>query len=1182
MSKYSEYDINQYTDDELIQFLGLNHPTDRELEAKIIMMINKYSNIQKEDAYRIAIFYQNIYKRFFDIEEGEETIFEGFGNYEEQQYAKTINTKQPVNTITPGPRVNAKNVVNDSSIDLNANVEYIDNGGTVSKTEPTDLTTLGEKYNLDPKIVSTQLFDYSKNPSGTNPLLKQTIKRIISIDSQFRDRQFQPISTDFTFNLSEPLKDVVSLKLYSINIPYTWYTISKAYGANLIYLKGNSPGITNGLHDYQIAIAPGNYTPSDFISAINTEIVNLTKTYTDISFGETNISYDSVSTKMTFTTNIQKVYTESNYKITFSNQDMSGFLGFNNFTYTLNKIYSMPSTTTLLSYKIDSSNNYFTIYRYIPTTKSSSTNYRYNGIPIQSYKITLCDYDGREITSGNFTSGTIATYVKYGLQNNINLLSTSGLEKNQSIWELTIDLDRNYLNPTKQPNEKIAVIFPDINIDNINLWLNKPEPIKSVFNFYNNNNCDTNVLISEKTVILNQITISNSYISFKCIRPNYITNANDASFNYSITNRYIKDYYNIVNNTISSSQINGIIFTDVNMSNTYKDTYSYLQFNFQFSKQFTTQYYSMIIDSKKLNNTISILYKYYGFLQDQIYDLSQNTSTNSINTSYIYNYQNITDIISNRNYYLFTFFPNNYSKEKNVGNQYDISYDVWYVPPANYNNIYQYYDLLSAIQNQNNIYIADANGNVINKYFNKNILNINIKPENFTNKSVTYNINTTFNITNTITQDDYELDFSSNYIYIPVTNNGKQQVPSSESNQINVLSYFGLDLSYSIVNLSQNNNSRYIIGKYNLTSNTFINKSGVPNTITFTPASKLSGIELASQNTFTITIPDNTYDINTLINYINSQLILQINPNSSMLNSFIDLITFNGFNYIILYSNINVVYTTKDYKLVFFDPYNFIKCVATANSISNATWDTTLGWTLGFRDFVDYELTRTNVVPNPNQGAHNYPYYLTSKGGNYTYNSTIDNLSGLETYTITTLTGDTSTTTNIYNYFLIILDDFIQNHLNDGLVTISKPETQLPAQSYASMANKVCDPTTGQIVSLSTSNIPGNNLTQKQLYALNAIQIADNINYNINYSKGPYVQDIFGIVPIKPGTNGQTYVEFGGTLQNQERQYFGPVNIRRMGIQLVNDKGDIVDLNNSEWSFSLICEQLYNSTSSKS
>jgi hypothetical protein len=58
--------------------------------------------------------------------------------------------------------------------------------------------------------------------------------------------------------------------------------------------------------------------------------------------------------------------------------------------------------------------------------------------------------------------------------------------------------------------------------------------------------------------------------------------------------------------------------------------------------------------------------------------------------------------------------------------------------------------------------------------------------------------------------------------------------------------------------------------------------------------------------------------------------------------------------------------------------------------------------------------------------------------------------------------------------------------------------------------------------------------------------------------------------------NGSSYIEFGGTLQNQERTYFGPVNIYRMTIQLMTDRGDLVDLNGSNWSFSLICEQMYN------
>jgi len=59
-------------------------------------------------------------------------------------------------------------------------------------------------------------------------------------------------------------------------------------------------------------------------------------------------------------------------------------------------------------------------------------------------------------------------------------------------------------------------------------------------------------------------------------------------------------------------------------------------------------------------------------------------------------------------------------------------------------------------------------------------------------------------------------------------------------------------------------------------------------------------------------------------------------------------------------------------------------------------------------------------------------------------------------------------------------------------------------------------------------------------------------------------------------TPGDIYSEFGGSLQNQTREYFGPVDIRRIALKLVTDKGDIVDLNGHNWSISFICEQLYN------
>jgi len=46
-------------------------------------------------------------------------------------------------------------------------------------------------------------------------------------------------------------------------------------------------------------------------------------------------------------------------------------------------------------------------------------------------------------------------------------------------------------------------------------------------------------------------------------------------------------------------------------------------------------------------------------------------------------------------------------------------------------------------------------------------------------------------------------------------------------------------------------------------------------------------------------------------------------------------------------------------------------------------------------------------------------------------------------------------------------------------------------------------------------------------------------------------------------------------LQSNNRTYFGPVNINRMRIRLTDDKGNLINLNNMDWSFSMKSTNLY-------
>ena len=62
----------------------------------------------------------------------------------------------------------------------------------------------------------------------------------------------------------------------------------------------------------------------------------------------------------------------------------------------------------------------------------------------------------------------------------------------------------------------------------------------------------------------------------------------------------------------------------------------------------------------------------------------------------------------------------------------------------------------------------------------------------------------------------------------------------------------------------------------------------------------------------------------------------------------------------------------------------------------------------------------------------------------------------------------------------------------------------------------------------------------------------------------------------KSGTQtGVPIIELPGGYQENKRSYFGPVNIDRLQIQLVDDKGNNVNLNGVDWSFTIICECLY-------
>ena len=195
--------------------------------------------------------------------------------------------------------------------------------------------------------------------------------------------------------------------------------------------------------------------------------------------------------------------------------------------------------------------------------------------------------------------------------------------------------------------------------------------------------------------------------------------------------------------------------------------------------------------------------------------------------------------------------------------------------------------------------------------------------------------------------------------------------------------------------------------------------------------------------------------------------------------------------------------------------------------------DNTLGWLMGYKEVFEY------VKPDGN-----------------------------ESQSIMDVTGT--------KYLILVIDDYNQNHVNNGLVTITKTSTTLKMPTYYSTdLPSVCiveDRVATQIVLPSIPRV----LTQSQIYTIN--EISKNRHNNTNLlSKAPTSADIMAIIPLKQsGENtGKMLVDFSGSLQDSKRTYFGPVNIDRICVKLLDDKGAVLDLNGAEWCVTLLCECLY-------
>jgi len=1180
------YDVSRYTDIELYNILDLNaNPSDRELEAKIVSLIRRYEAIGNDSANKLANFFTNIYDHFFDSDEEPGSVIETFDNMDINGNVIVGDVSQPTANID----ITGNNMLGNTQLT------------TQIVTNPTDNKANAESNSNN--IVLTKPMDFTRDT--LNPLLKQTVTRVITIDSLYREDK-NSLPTDFTFNLSDPLKDVVSMKLYSIQIPFTWYTISTNYGCNFFYFKGNSPGINDGNYDFQVDISAGNYLPADLVTTINNSIQKVKTTLSDISFGNTSISYNNSTSLTTFNVDIYKLFTETSYYLDFPDwsspndkslgtperfQSIPGYLGYNNTRYYPYTIYSdatlpLSSDISVLqdyasrTYFVDDISNtnntiiietYFgpdAVNRktkfdasYVIQLKSSGAVTRNELIQDLSLQLaTLPFLYEPELTGLSPSTGdTVITRnkIQYSSIVRKDIIDPSLANFGKSYFELKVKLNRYRTNPFNE-NIKTRLIFPtEPAFEGYNnIWTG----LNSCFRFSNTINELTDIISEtpvvpeiDKTFLLNGLQIC-----IKCTKPYFelpmndyiITTTPNLTSGYTLTGFSEEVMVGIENaNTLTKGPRNPN--GDFNIATSYpKIVDNYFTLQLDINKYYRQDKYIIDLSGSSLNSVLNFDTSYNDLSTNNIlYSAFPSSSSYTIDSSF-----------------LMIIRPNPYYQYGNK-NQPPI---VVAAPPPPTGDLYGSYDNESSLETA----INDAFANAVD-LDGEHILTGTHISVNYNLQKHMFDCSFIVNIQKTLTERDFSiafidpsfnnLDDNHNILITDPSfhkNNPDDYTDDSLLNHSAWYRYFNIDTN-SIFNYWRLENgipfgtsysylrgTKPIIMKFlkliDGINNTFYLRAYEPGILDHT-GPKVNGVR-KNLNDIAITLPAGIdYTRNDFIQAFN----IALNQNPLTIGSSISIVTNKRYQYTKIRLNINKAYYAGDYRLVFYDPISFAKCYPGVTSVRNTTWDTTLGWILGFRAATVFALN---------------DYAVTGP---------------------ITLTGDTTLSVVLYNYFLLCLDDFSQSHLNDGLVTLANKDNDVPLPSYADRSKFTCDPVTNLLTYNIDRNADGNALTQNQLYSLT--EIANNKNSKSvtttgtghvstqSYATGPYVKDVFGIIPLKLAGlfSGGVYVDYGGTLQNQERTYFGPVNIHRMAVKLVSDRGDVVNLNGCNWSFALVCEQLY-------
>ena len=224
--------VDDYTINELMDIIGIDTLTEENVKSACQYYIQQMKGSNNQE---MIIFFQNIKTKLL----GEIDIDNENEDEDEDQGEDDTNL-----------------------ISLSFEKDFLRQPDNQVEIVNSDHSTMGRKHSGIPESFAV---DVSRDK--LNPTLQNTVSRNIVIDSAYRQAtsEVTDLTTDFTLDLSEHLVNVLSIRLSSIQIPFSWFNINSQRNFFYIYNRYNS----NETY-HLIQIEKGNYnTIDDIFLAIN-------------------------------------------------------------------------------------------------------------------------------------------------------------------------------------------------------------------------------------------------------------------------------------------------------------------------------------------------------------------------------------------------------------------------------------------------------------------------------------------------------------------------------------------------------------------------------------------------------------------------------------------------------------------------------------------------------------------------------------------------------------------------------------------------------------------------------------------------------------------------------------------------------------------------------------------------